>query len=129
MTGPKLDASQAGRALVAGDVAIGAGWGTVATKAIRAGSNDARGAITVLATTTGLDVTTSTVTVTFAKAKSIIPVVKVIRDQGDEGVGSTDDTVTKGFLVVSTSKTGFVAAIDTVAADTKKNGFSYIVVE
>jgi hypothetical protein len=127
MTGPKLDASQAGRALVAGDVAIGAGWGTVATKAIRSGSNDARGAITVLATTTGLDVTTSTVTVTFAKAKSIIPVVKVSRDNGDEA--AVPDTITKGFLVVSTSKTGFVVAATTVAADTKKNGFSYIVVE
>jgi hypothetical protein len=125
MPGPKLDASQAGRALVAGDVALGAGFGTSPILTIEGGSNDSRGAITVTAQATAAQAT-ATVTVTFARAKDHAPFVVVSRYTADE---AEPDTVTKGWNVVSTSVTGFVVVANTIPVDDDDIGFSYVVVE
>lgn len=54
-----------GTASVAGDFVIGAGWGTVATISVLAGSNDQRGQITITASTTGVSQATATVVHSF----------------------------------------------------------------
>jgi hypothetical protein len=58
--------AQIGTALAAGDVALGAGWGTTATKAITAGSNDQAGQIVVTSSGASQAQATATVTITFA---------------------------------------------------------------
>lgn len=123
--GAVLDATGAGRDLVAGDVAIGAGWGTVATKAIKAGSNRTRGRIDVTASTTGPAQATATVTVTFPEPYDEIPFAVVARDV--EGEAANGDTITKGVYVKSVSKTTLVLQADTIPVDTKILGFSYLV--
>jgi hypothetical protein len=54
-----------GTALVAGDVVLGAGWGSAATKTITAGSNGQRGQIVVTASTTTPAQATATIVITF----------------------------------------------------------------
>jgi hypothetical protein len=127
MPGPKLDASQAGRALVAADVAIGVGWGGTATFTVAAPSNDARGRIRVTASATTPAQATSTVTVTFAKAKAVIPTVVVSRDQ--DGETTNAEAVTNGIAVQSTSKTGFVLISTVIPVASKVTCMTYLVVE
>jgi hypothetical protein len=62
-----------GRALVAGDIALGAGWGGAATVAITAGSNSQRGQVAVTASATTPAQATSTITITFPKAFDNVP--------------------------------------------------------
>lgn len=63
----RLDGSLAQNSLSAADAAVvlGAGWGSTATFAIAAGSNDQRGTITITANGSGLAQATANVTLTF----------------------------------------------------------------
>ena len=63
--GGRLDGTL-GTAVVAGDFAIGAGWGGTATKSVRSGSTDQRGVITITASATTPAQATATVALTFA---------------------------------------------------------------
>lgn len=63
--GGRLDGSL-GTALAAANVAIGAGWGGTATFAIRTGSTDQRGVITITASATTPAQATATIAITFA---------------------------------------------------------------
>jgi hypothetical protein len=62
--GARPDGSGA-HAAVAGDFVLGAGWGTVATVTVLAGSTAVRGQITITASTTGVAQATATVVHTF----------------------------------------------------------------
>lgn len=118
--GSVLNADGAGRDLVAGDVALGAGWGTTPVLAIQSGSNRARGVLTITADATAAQAT-ATVTVTFPEAYDVAPVVVVCRDGGDAAAG-------EGFEIVSTSETGFVAVKKEIPVDTEVIGLAYVVV-
>ena len=59
--------------LAAGDVAIGAGWGTTGTKAITSGSNDVAGQIVVTASGASFAQATATVVITFKSAYVTAP--------------------------------------------------------
>ncbi len=63
--GGRLDGSL-GTAVAAGNVAIGAGWGGTAAAAIRSGSTDQRGVITITASATTPAQATATIALTFA---------------------------------------------------------------
>jgi hypothetical protein len=63
--GGRLDGSL-GTAIAAGNVAIGAGWGGTATAAIRSGSTDQRGIITITASASTPAQATATIALTFA---------------------------------------------------------------
>jgi len=128
MPGTKIRADGAGRALVAGDVAVGAGWGDGAvTTTIKAGSNTSRGRITVLSAGANQAQATATVTVTFpvAFSEKDNPVVVVSRDTKDEAASGA---ITIKPVVKDCTKTGFVVVLDTVPVTAKDYGFSYVVV-
>ena len=100
----RIYANTASRALVAGDVALGVGWGDgTLVLSIASGSNDQRGALTVTSVGSNQDVATATVTVTFAQPYEAAPFVLVARGGGTAGP-------TEKFFVVSTATTGFVIA-------------------
>jgi len=63
--GGRLDGS-IGKAVVAADFVIGAGWGGTAALTVRAGSNDQRGTVTITASATTPAQATATVVLTFA---------------------------------------------------------------
>ena len=63
-SGGRLDGALGG-AVVAGDIALGAGWGGAATVTVLAGSTDQRGQCTITASTTTPAQATATVTFTF----------------------------------------------------------------
>jgi hypothetical protein len=118
--GAVIKADAAGRDLVAGDVALGAGWGTSPVLAIQAGSNQSRGVLTITADATAAQAT-ATVTVTFPKPFDEAPTVVVSRHGGDAAAG-------EGFEVVSTSTTDFVAVKKEIPVDTEVIGLAYVVV-
>lgn len=124
--GAVLDATGAGRDLVAGDVVIGVGWGGTATKAIRAGSNRSRGAISVTASATTPAQATATIVITFPEPYDEIPYVVLARDVGDEG-GSGAGASTRGY-VKAVTKTALTIQSDTLPVAGQITGVSYIVV-
>lgn len=63
-SGGRIDGS-VGSAVTSADFAIGAGWGGTATLAVRAGSTDQRGSITITASATTPAQATATVAFTF----------------------------------------------------------------
>jgi len=75
-----------GRALVAGDVALGVGWGSAAVLAITAGSNSQRGAISVTASASTPAQATATIAITFPKAFDNVPFAVVSRAGGTAAV-------------------------------------------
>jgi hypothetical protein len=104
----RINANTASRALVAGDVALGVGWGDGAVVlAIASGSNDQRGAFTVTSVGSNQAQATATVTVTFAQAYEDVPVVVACRGGGDAGP-------TTKVAVSSRTATGFVLVNDTI---------------
>lgn len=123
--GSRLKGDAAGRDLVAGDVVIGAGFGTTATAEIAAGSNDCRGRISITSNGTGQAQATATVAVTFERPYDDIPVVVVARDHTDEG---TDAAATVEVHVNAVTKTGFTLISNTLPVAGQETGFSYIVV-
>lgn len=65
-SGGRIDGSLQKNTVVAGDFALGAGWGGAATIAVATGSTDQRGQITITASTTTPAQATATVVFTFA---------------------------------------------------------------
>jgi len=74
----------ASRAIVAGDIVLGAGWGGAATHAVTAGSTDKRGEVVITASATTPAQATSTVVLTFAQAYGDTPFAVVIQSANDE---------------------------------------------
>lgn len=73
-------------AIVAGDIALGAGWGS-STVAIRAGSCDQAGQITITAVTGGgLAQATATIAITFKEAFPNIPACAIITTSNSNGI-------------------------------------------
>lgn len=63
-SGGRLDGS-IGTAVVAGDIALGVGWGSTASLTVATGSTDQRGSCTVTSAGTGQSQATATCTFTF----------------------------------------------------------------
>jgi hypothetical protein len=72
--------------LAAGDVAIGAGWGTTATKAITAGSNDFAGQIVVTSAGASQAQATATVVITFKTPYATAPRVVLVTTTNDNSI-------------------------------------------
>lgn len=109
--GGRLDGS-IGTLLVAGDVAIGAGWGTTATKAILATSNDQRGRITVTASGASFAQATATVVVTFADGAytaAPIPICTV----------TSNSAIDEGHIVATCTTTALTMTFSVLPVDTK----------
>jgi F420-0:gamma-glutamyl ligase len=108
----RLAGDSASRALVAGDVAIGVGWGGTASVAVTAGSNDQRGEIVITASATTPAQATSTVVITFAQPFQEVPFGVVIQSANDEAA-----TVQAARDVVATKTTlAFKSSVVPVAA-------------
>lgn len=98
----RLTGDGASRAIVAGDVALGAGWGGTATVAVTTGSTDQRGQLVVTASATTPAQATSTVTLTFAQAWEAAPfafVVEAANTQVATGENVIDIVTTTTTLV------------------------------
>ena len=117
----RLTGKGAGPELSAADVAIGAGWGGAATKAVTAGSNDQRGEIVVTASTTTPAQATSTVVLTFKRKFAATPFAVVIQSSNDEAATMQAPQS----VVCTTSQLSFVSSVVPVA--TKIYKYSYIV--
>jgi hypothetical protein len=63
-----------GRALVAGDIVLGAGWGTAPVLTLTSGSNGQRGRLTILAKATAAQAT-ATIVLTFPEPYTAAPFV------------------------------------------------------
>ena len=110
-----------GTALAAGDVAIGAGWGTVATKAILTGSNAQRGRVAVTASTTGLSQATATVVITFPEPYSSAPFCI-------PSVTSTS-AIDEGHILWTSTTTALTLTFSVLPVDTKVYTISWICVK
>lgn len=64
--GGRLDGSVQRTTLAATDFALGAGWGSTATKSLTTGSTDQRGRLTITSAGSGQSQATATVVLTFA---------------------------------------------------------------
>jgi len=117
----RLTGKGAGPELAATDVAIGAGWGGTATKAVTAGSNDQRGEIVVTASATTPAQATATVVLTFKRKFAATPFAVVVQSANDEAatVQAPRD------IVVTTTQLSFTASVIPVA--TKVYKYAYIV--
>lgn len=95
----RLDGS-IGTALVAGDITLGAGWGTTPILAITSGSNDQRGTLTITCDATAAQAT-ATVAITFSDgawasapfAKAMVHSDSAITDTGHIRVTTVTTTV------------------------------------
>ena len=116
--GGRIDGS-IGTALVAGDVTLGAGWGTTPVLAITTGSSDQRGRLTITCDATAAQAT-STIAIAFSNgAYSSAPFVRV-------QVYSDNAITDSGSVRVATvSTTGFTATLDVLPVDTKIYVFDY----
>jgi hypothetical protein len=116
-----------GSALTAADSAfvLGAGWGTTATFAVAAGSNDQRGTITVTSSGTGQAQATANVTLTFKDgtyAGANAPTVLVQLQSSSNAVTEAQPT-----QIASTLTTmSFRHSVLPVAAATYR--YSYVVI-
>lgn len=100
-------------ALVAGDFALSAGYGTTASVAVAAGSKDHKGKITITSAGTGQGAN-PTCTLTFKEAFAVAPIVALAR--GNE---AGDDQPLIPFTVRATTTQLILTFIGTpVAADT-----------
>ena len=122
--GGRLDGSL-GTALAAGNVAIGAGWGGTATVAIRAGSTDQRGIITITASASTPAQATATVTITFADGAyaSVPPYYSVILLSSDNAVAEPNS-----FQTTACTATALSWTYGTLPVATKVYTFAYCVI-
>jgi len=120
MTSGRILGDESGRALVAGDVTLGVGWGTTGAVAIGAGSNDQRGSFLVTAGGTGEAQATATIAVVFALALDFVPFVVACR-----GAGTAVLTVFPKVTV--TAKTGFTIISNTLPVAAETTEFIYFV--
>jgi len=109
-------------ALAAGSVAIGAGWGTTATKAITAGSNDVAGQIVVTSSGASQAQATATITITFTDgAYAATPRTVLITT-------SNDNSIDTGHATYTVTTTQLVITFSVLPADTKIYKFNYLVI-
>ena len=118
--------AEIGTLIAAGNIALGVGWGSTATVAIAAGSNDQRGTITVTANGAGLAQATSDVTITFADGSyigaAVPPAALVVLNSSSNAVNEAQPTA----QLVSATQLKWRNATLPVAAATYK--FSYAVI-
>ena len=112
---------EVGTDLVAGNVALGAGWATEGAVAIAAGSNDVAGLLTVTCGATSPAQATATITVTFADgaynaAPFIIATV------------TSNSSIDEGHVTWSSTTTGFVLTFSVLPVSTKVYKFTYAVI-
>lgn len=118
--GGRLDGS-VGTALAAGDVALGAGWGTTATKAILAGSNDQMGRITVTSSGASQAQATATIVITFADgAYNAAPMCIA--------TVTSNSAIDEGHVTWSTTTTALTLTFSVLPVDTKIYVFTYLCV-
>jgi hypothetical protein len=118
----RIYADTASRVLVAGDVALGAGWGGAATFAILTRSNDQRGQIAITASTTTPSQATSTVTITFAQAWEYAPFAFVVE------AANTQVTAEEGVVDIATTTTTLIWLAGILPVDTKVYTYNWWVV-
>jgi hypothetical protein len=116
--GSKLNVDGAGRDLVAGDVSIGAGYGTGPTLTIEAGSNGAAGHLSIEAEAT--PAADAEFTVTFPEAYDRAPVVIVNRQDEDQAAGD--------FRVKTRSATSFTVVFEGTPVANEVYECAYVVV-
>jgi len=118
----RVNADTASRVLTAADVAIGAGWGGTATKAVTTGSNDQRGEVVVTASATTPAQATATVTITFAQAYGQTPFAVVVQSANDEAatVQAPRD------IVVTKTTLSFTASVIPVATKIYKYAYQVL---
>lgn len=109
-----------GTALVAGDVAIGAGWGTTGTKAITTGSNAQRGQIVVTASGASFAQATATVVITFPEPYASAPVVVL-------ATTTNDNSIDTGHVTWSATTTALTLTFSVLPVDTKIYKINYAV--
>lgn len=116
----RLDASS-GTALAAGNVAIGAGWGTTATAAITSGSNDQAGQIVVTASGASFAQATATVVITFADgAYASTPRCVLVTT-------TNDNSIDTGHCTYSVTTTALTITFSLLPVDTKIYKINYAV--
>lgn len=122
--GGRLDGSL-GSAVAAANVVIGAGWGGTATAAIRSGSTDQRGVITITASATTPAQATATVALTFADGAyaSTPPYYSITLLHSDNAVAEPNS-----FQVTACSTTALTWTYGTLPVATKVYAFAYAVI-
>lgn len=118
--GGRVDGSL-GTALAAGNVAIGAGWGTTATAAITTGSNDQRGQIVVTSSGTGQAQATATVVITFADGAWASAPWAIVTT-------TNDNSIDTGHVTWSSTTTALTLTFSLLPVDTKIYKISYLCV-
>jgi len=116
-SGGRLDGA-IGTAAVAGDFALGAGWGNTASAAVTTGSNDQRGTLTVTSAGTGQSQATATVVHTFsdgAYASAPHPIVTV----------TSTSAIDEGHVTVTCTTTAATWTFSVLPVDTKAYTFHY----
>ena len=111
--GGRLDGSLQKTAVVAAThIAIGAGWGTTATKALITPSSDQRGGVTITSAGTGQSQATATVVLTFADgAFAAAPMCMAT-------VTSTS-SIDEGHVVCTATTTALTMTFSVLPVDTK----------
>lgn len=118
--GGRVDGSL-GTALAAGDVAIGAGWGNTATKAITSGSNDQRGQIVVTSSGTGQAQATATVVITFADGAWASAPFCIVTT-------TNNNSIDTGHVTWSSTTTALTLTFGVLPVDTKLYTINYLCV-
>jgi hypothetical protein len=121
--GGRLDGAL-GTAVVAGDIAIGAGWGSAATKSVRSGSTDQRGSVTITASTTTPAQATATVALTFADGAfaAVPPFYSVTCAASSQSITDPQPTA----VACTTTALTWTSAV--LPVDTKTYQFNWLVV-
>lgn len=123
--GSVLQADGAGRDLVAADVALGAGFGTTATKVIAPGSNRSRGSVIVTSAGTGQAQATADIVITFPEPFDEVPFAVV----GRGGINAGGTAVVTVFpKVKAITKTALTINGNTLPVAAETTEFSYAVV-
>lgn len=108
-------------ALAAADVAIGAGWGTTATKTVTSGSNDVAGQIVVTSSGASQSQATATVTITFKSAYASTPRCVLVTT-------TNDNSIDTGHATYTVSTTALVLTFSVLPVDTKIYKLNYLVI-
>lgn len=116
--------AEIGTALAQANVALGAGWGTTATVAIAAGSNDQAGILTVTSAGTGQAQATANITITFADGAYAAVPRAVIWTLLSSSNAVTESQPTQGAVTATTASCRH--SVLPVAAATYK--YAYLVV-
>lgn len=105
--------------LAAGNVAIGAGWGTTATAAITSGANDLAGQIVVTSSGASQAQATATVTITFTSAYATAPRTVIVTT-------TNDNSIDTGHATYSVTTTTLTITFSVLPVDTKIYKINYL---